>query len=85
LCWWNDFERKLVFDLPVNRIVSANTEMRKTSGLDSKKEKILDILYEVNLIKRIASFAGKEIDEWAEALNNIISGKIGEETEKVTA
>ena len=81
LCWWYDFERKLVFDVPVDRIVSVNTEMRKTSGLDSKKEKVLDILYEVSLTKRTASFAGKEIDEWAEALNRIVSGKISEETE----
>jgi len=81
LCWWYDFERKLVFDVPVDRIVTINTEMRKTSGLDSKKEKVLDILYEVNLTKRTASFAGKEIDEWAEALNRIISGKIEEEIE----
>ena len=81
LCWWYDFERKLVFDVPIDRIVRVNTEMRKTSGLDSKKEKVLDILYEVNLTKRTASFTGEEIDEWAEALNRIISGKIGEETE----
>ena len=81
MCWWYDFDKKLVFDVPVDRIVSVNTEMRKTSGLDSKKEKVLDILYEVNLTKRTASFAGKEIDEWAESLNRIISGKIGEETE----
>lgn len=81
LCCWYDFERKLVFDVPVDRIFSANTEMRKTSGFDSKKEKVLDILYEVNLTKRTASFAGKEIDEWAEALNRIVFGKISEETE----
>jgi len=37
LCWWYDFERKLVFDVPIDRIVRVNTEMRKTSGLDSKK------------------------------------------------
>jgi len=81
LCWWYDFERKLVFDVPVDRVVRVNTEMRKTSGLDSKKEKVLDILYEVNLTKRTVSFTGEEIDEWAEALNSIIFGKIEEETE----
>jgi len=84
LCWWYDFERKLVFDLPVDRIVSANIDMRKTSALDSKKEKVLDLLYQANLTKGTASFAGKEIDEWAKALNEIVSGKIGEEAEKIT-
>jgi len=81
LCWWYDFERKLVFDVPVDRIINVSTEIRKTSGLDSKKEKILDILYGVNSTKITASFAGKEIDEWAEAINRIVSGKISEETE----
>lgn len=82
LCWWYDFDRKLVFDVPVNRIVSANTEMRKTSGLDSNKEKVLDVAYRFNSAKTIASFSGGgQIDEWAEALNGIVSGKISGETE----
>jgi ribosomal protein L37E len=82
LCWWYDFERKLVFDVPVDRIVLANTEIRKTSGLDSKKEKTLDVAYKFNSAKTIASFSGGgQLDEWAEALNRIVSGKINEETE----
>jgi len=82
LCWWYDFERKLVFDVPVDRIVSANTEMRKTSGLDSNKENVLDVAYRFNSAETIASFSGGgQIDEWAEALNRIVAGKISEETE----
>jgi len=81
LCWWYDFERKLDFDIPVNRIVSVNTEIRKTSGLDSNKEKVLDIIYQINSAKKVASFSGNQVDEWAEALNRIVSGKISEETE----
>lgn len=82
LCWWYDFERKLVFDFPIDRIVSANIEMRKTSGLDSKKEKTLDVAYKFNSAKTIASFSGGgQLDEWVEALNRIVSGKTSEETE----
>jgi len=82
LCWWYDFERKLVFDVPVNRIVSANTEMKKRSGLDSNKEKVLDVAFRFNSAKTMASFSGGgQIDEWAEVLNRIVSGKISEETE----
>lgn len=80
LFWWYDFDKKMVFDVPVDRIINVSTEIRKTSGLDSKKEKILDIVYQ-NTAKRTASFSGKEIDEWAEALNKIVSGKAVEETE----
>jgi len=82
LFWWYDFDKKLVFDVPVDKIVSANTEMRKISGLDSKKEKTLDVAYRFNSAKIIASFSGGgQIDEWAEALNRIVSDKISEETE----
>ena len=80
LFWWYDFDKKMVFDVPVDRIINVSTEIRKTSGLDSKKEKILDVVYQ-NTAKRTASFSGKEVDEWAEALNRIVSGKAVEETE----
>ena len=73
LCWWYDFDRKMVFDAPIDRIINVSSEMRKVSGLDSKKESVLDIIYEVNSTKRTASFAGKEIDEWARALEGIVS------------
>ena len=82
LFWWYDFDKRIVFDVPVNRIVSVNAEMRKTSGLTSKKGKVLDVAYRFNSAKTIASFSGEgQIDEWAEALNRIVSGKISEETE----
>ena len=73
LCWWYDFERKLVFDVPLDRIISVTTEIRKTSGLDSNQEKVLDIVYHVNSTKRTASFSGKQIDEWVQVLKGIIS------------
>ncbi|MBU4482953.1 MAG: gas vesicle protein [Actinobacteria bacterium] len=78
LCWRYDFERKLVFDVPVDRIISVTTEIRKTSGLDSNKEKVLDIMYQVNGVsstKRVASFSGKQIDEWEKVLHELLSKK----------
>lgn len=81
LCWWYDFDKRIVFDVPLNRIVSVHTEMRKTSGLDSNKEKVLDIIYRINSAKKAASFSGNQVDEWAEELNRIVSGKAEEETE----
>ena len=55
--------------------------MRKTSGLDSNKEKVLDIIYQINSVKKVASFSGNQVEEWAEVLNRIVSGKISDETE----
>ncbi|MCK4419658.1 gas vesicle protein, partial [Candidatus Aerophobetes bacterium] len=45
LCWLYDFDKKLVFETPLHKIVGINSEIRKTSGLDSNKEKVLDIIY----------------------------------------
>lgn len=82
LCWWYDFERKLVFDVPVDRIFGASTVPRKPSILTSKKEKMLEITYSFNSAKLNASFSGEEqIDEWENELNKIISGELNEEIE----
>jgi len=81
LCWWNDFERKLVFDLSLDRIIGVTAEMRKTSEFGSNREKVLDIIYQVNLTRRIASFSGKQIDEWVQVLRGIISNQRDEEIE----
>jgi ssDNA-binding Zn-finger/Zn-ribbon topoisomerase 1 len=82
LCWWYDFEKKLVFDVPVDKIFGANTGMRKTSVISSTKEKTLDITYCFNSAKWNASFSGeKQIDEWEEALSRIVSDKLSDETE----
>jgi len=81
LCWWYDFERNLVFDVPLDRIISVTTEIRKTKGLDSNQEKVLDIVYLVNSTKRVASFSGKQIDEWVQVLRGIVSDQRDEETE----
>ncbi len=78
LCWWYDFDRKMVFDVAIDRIINADSETRKVSGLGSKKESVLDIIYEVNSSKRTVSFAGKDIDEWAEVLKGIVSARSSE-------
>ncbi len=55
--------------------------MRKTSDFDSNREKVLDIIYQGNSTRRIASFSGKQIDEWVQVLRGIISNQRDEETE----
>jgi hypothetical protein len=72
LCWWHDFDKKMVFDVSIDRIINVSSEMRKVSGLDSKKERVLDIIYQVNSTKKAASFAAKEIDEWEKVLKGSI-------------
>jgi hypothetical protein len=78
LCWWYDFDKKMVFDVSIDRIMNVSSEIKKVSGLDSKKERVLDIRYGVNSTKRTASFAGKEIEEWAQALKGVVSAQSAE-------
>ena len=78
LCWWYDFDKKMVFDVSIDEISHVSSEMRKVSGLDSKKERVLDVIYRVNSTKRTASFAGKEIDGWAQALKGVVSARSAE-------
>jgi DNA-directed RNA polymerase subunit RPC12/RpoP len=75
LFWWYDFDKKIVFDISVDRVISISTEVRKTSGLDTNKEKVLNVVYSVNSSKRIASFSGKQIDEWEKVLGQLLSEK----------
>jgi len=76
-CWWYDFEKRLIFDIPVDRITNVKNGMIKTSGLDSKKEKVLDVSYGFNSSESTASFSGGgKIDEWEEALKGFAYGKI---------
>ncbi|MEN4007035.1 MAG: gas vesicle protein [Methanobacterium sp.] len=79
LCWWHDFEKKLVFDVSIDHIINVSSEMRKVSSLDGKK--VLDIHYQVNSSKKIASFAGVEIDKWSQVLRGIVLAQKDEKTE----
>jgi hypothetical protein len=67
LFWWSDFDKKIVFECTVESIVGVGNEMRKTSGLNSKKEKVL---YVTTPEKDVASFSGDQtgIDDWEKVL-----------------
>ena len=78
LFWWYDFDEKMVFDVSIDRIINVGCDMRKVSGLDCKKERVLDIICGINSTKKTVSFAGKEIDEWAEVLKGVVSARSAE-------
>jgi len=80
LCWWHDFNRKLVFDIPVNQIINVIGEIRKVGSVDSS-EKVLNIMYQVNSSKEIALFAGMDVNKWEQMLNSIVIAQKDEKTE----
>ena len=70
LCWWNDFDKRIVFQIPVDKISGSTVGIKNISPV-LKNEKVLDLIYSNNGTRMIASFSGKEIEEWKKALNNL--------------
>jgi len=85
LCWWNDFDKKIVFQIPMEKISASTVEIKNISPV-LKDEKVLDVIYSDNGCKMIASFSGEEVEEWQSALNQLIAGEIqvGENMEEET-
>lgn len=80
LCWWQDFDQKIAFDIPIEEMIAAVEERRNLSPVIKDKE-VLDVVYNADGTKTVASFSGKEIDEWKNVLNSIIV-KINRDEEK---
>ena len=88
LCWLYDFDKRIVFDIPVDKISGSTMEIKNISPLVRDK-KVLDVIYGSNGSKMIASFSAKDMDEvqeWTRALNRLIAGAVRteEDGEKAT-
>ena len=84
LCWWYEFEHSLLFETPIDKISASVKEIRDLSTV-LKRKQVLDVIYSKNGSKKVASFSGKEIEEWQAALNRAVakqdSGEIEEKIE----
>jgi ssDNA-binding Zn-finger/Zn-ribbon topoisomerase 1 len=69
----------------VEEITGATKERRNLSTVLKYKE-VLDVIYNGTGSKSVASFSGKEADQWVNALNKTISlgGQTGEDRETET-
>jgi len=72
LCWWYDFEKRLAFEVPTERVLGSTIEVRNLSPV-LKKKKVFDVIYENSSQRKIASFSGEGMYEWERALGRIIS------------
>ena len=70
LCWWYDFEEKLLFQMPLESITAAAVETRQLGSM-LKNEKVLDVVYETEQGKRVACFSGDELPQWEKAVKEI--------------
>ncbi|MEW6684987.1 MAG: gas vesicle protein [Candidatus Edwardsbacteria bacterium] len=82
LCWWYDFEKRLAFEVPSEKILGSAIDVRNLSPV-LKKKKVFDVIYEPSSCaqglgeggsqRKVASFSGEGMYEWERALTRIIS------------
>ena len=72
LCWWYEFERRVLFEVPVGEINASVEEIRDLSAV-LKHKQVLDVIYSNNGSKIVASFSGKETLKWQAALNRAVA------------
>ena len=70
VCWWYDFEEKLLFEVPLESITAVAVEMRQLGPM-LKNEKVLDVVYGTEQGKRVACFSGDELPQWEKALKEV--------------
>ena len=71
LCWENDFDGQMAFDVPLDLIASCAAETRNLSKI-LKRKRMVDLVYEANGSKSVASFGGKEALDWEKAINGVL-------------
>lgn len=74
LCWWHDFERRLGFEVPLEHFVHSIlvTNECKTAHTNNRK-KVLDVIYQGEHGKEVASFSGDHLTSWESELNRMVS------------
>ena len=74
LCWWYDFERRIIFETPIDSIVASVAEIRDLSTV-MKSKRVLDLIYSVNGTREVATFSGPldSLQEWNREFNKIIA------------
>ena len=75
LCWSNDFDRQMPFDVSLERIASCAAETRNLSKV-LKRRRMVDIVYETNGSKKVASFGGREALDWETAINGVLRERV---------
>jgi len=72
LCWWYDFDEKVLFEFPLRGVTAVAVEMRQLGPM-LKNERVLDVVYETEQGKRVACFSGDELAQWEKVLREIIA------------
>ncbi|MDA2925970.1 gas vesicle protein [Acidobacteria bacterium AH-259-G07] len=72
LCWWYQTESKFLLDIPIESICGCY-EDEKSWSLFKQDTPVLDLVYEQDSVKRVASFSGQGVEDWREAIQSAIN------------
>jgi ribosomal protein L37E len=75
LCWWCDFDKKILFDIPSNKIINAIIE-GENFGNTLVGEKSIIILYRNEDENKVACFSGNEniLEKWKNIIEEQVKG-----------
>ncbi|MBC8343394.1 MAG: gas vesicle protein [Bacteroidetes bacterium] len=82
LCWEHQTDSNFLLDIPIDSITGCSEDDRHSS-LFNQKTPIMDLIYEQDTAKHVASFSGKSVSEWYAAIKGVINQN-GKQTEKNT-
>ena len=68
LCWWHEMDSKFLLDVPIESICGCYKDERSWSLFNEKR--CLDLVYSENSVKRVASFSGRDVEVWLEAIES---------------
>jgi len=75
LVWWYDFDGKVVFEVPLDRISRVEAKRKDLGGM-LKNKLVLDLVYRNGAGNEVASFsdAAEELNEWHKIISEVRAG-----------
>jgi len=74
LVWWYDFDGKVVFEVPLDKISGVEVKRKDLGGM-LKNKPVLDLVYRNDVANEIASFsdAVEELNQWQKMIGEVMA------------
>jgi len=75
LVWWYDFDGKVAFEVPLDRITGVEVKRKDLGGM-LKNKLILDLVYRNGAGNEVGSFSDvvEELNEWHKIISEVMAG-----------
>lgn len=82
LCWEHQTESRVHLDIPLDSVCGCNQDERSWSLL-KQKSPVMDLIYEQDATKQVASFSGEGVADWCAAIQGALN-QTGKPTDRET-